>query len=203
LPEDMYEKITEIWLAEVQNENLQDLGDLRLTELAKHLSNVRHALTETESSDDLQAEIYTQEILNLEFMLRDMLMHRRSKIIRAAIEQKRPLGTMVLSEEDLFNRLSREIEKHLGFVEETLAGFPQTTMKREGKKSRSKSEESEETDYVLVKFQRPIDDAFLGIDEATYGPFKKEDIATIPAYNAKTWLQNGTVVKVITDRGGT
>lgn len=202
MPDDMYERIVDFWTAEARNENLEDLGDLRLAEMAKYLSIIRHALTETESADDLQAELYTQEILNLEFMLKDLLMHRRSKIIRAAIEQKRPMGAMVLSEEDLFNRISREIEKHLGFVEETLAGTPQVTMRRDAKKDDLKQEETDETDYILVKFQRSIDDAFLGIDEATYGPFKKEDIATIPAANAKIWLQNGTVVRLTTERGG-
>ncbi|NHI84167.1 MAG: hypothetical protein EAX81_07695 [Candidatus Thorarchaeota archaeon] len=200
MPDEMYERVMETWMAEVQHENLQDLGDLRLNEMARYLSSVRHALTETESNNELQAELYTQEILNLEFMLKDMLMLRRRKIVKAAIEQMRPLGSMVLSEEDLFNRFSREIEKHLGFVEETIAGTPQATIKK--MKDDMQSGEPQETDYILVRFLRPIEDAFLGIDEATYGPFKKEDLATIPAANAKAWLENGTVVRLTTEKGG-
>ncbi len=39
----------------------------------------------------------------------------------------------------------------------------------------------------------------MGLDEATYGPFKKEDIATIPTENVRAWLRDGTVTRVVTE----
>ena len=93
MPDDLYEKIVETWEIEVQNESLQDMGDLKLSEMAKYLSSVRHALTET--GDDLQADLYTQEILNIEFMLKDLLMHRRRKIMRDAIFAKTRLLILI------------------------------------------------------------------------------------------------------------
>ena len=52
-----------------------------------------------------------------------------------------------------------------------------------------------------MRFLRSISDAFLGLDEKTYGPFKKEDIAVIPTANAKTWLRDGTVIRIVAEEG--
>jgi DNA replication initiation complex subunit (GINS family) len=57
-------------------------------------------------------------------------------------------------------------------------------------------------DYVIVRFLRAIDNPIIGIDEITYGPFKKEDLITIPTANARVWLKDGTVVRVTTTGGG-
>jgi hypothetical protein len=37
----------------------------------------------------------------------------------------------------------------------------------------------------------------MGLDEMVYGPFKKEDIAMIPSGNARNWLKDGTVTRVV------
>ncbi|MFW9910847.1 MAG: hypothetical protein ACFFEU_00100 [Candidatus Thorarchaeota archaeon] len=197
-----YKDINDAWAAEMENEELQNLEDRRLSKMAEYLSNIRYALTETPAEDQLQAEMYTQEALNLEYMLNDFLMMRREKIIRAAIAQRPPQGKMVLSEEELYNRLRRGFEGHSNFVREALTGIPSPPSKElpDGKEA---TPPKEVVDYVVVRFLRSIDDAIIGIDERTYGPFKKEDLLAIPFANAKVWLDDGTVVRVATDMGGT
>lgn len=197
----MYNEISEAWQNEVETEELQDLEDLRLNKMVEYLSKVRYDLTETPAENHLQANLYTQEALNLEFMLKDLLMTRRTKILRAALTQRRPLGNMVLSEEELYNRLLRGFEGHEDFVRESLAGMPSSPLKRPADDDIANVEE-DGVEYVLVRFMRSIDEAFLGLDESTYGPFKKEDLATIPAANARVWLRDGTVVRVMSDGGG-
>ncbi|MHA2360327.1 MAG: DNA replication complex subunit Gins51 [Candidatus Thorarchaeota archaeon] len=46
---------------------------------------------------------------------------------------------------------------------------------------------------------RSVEEAFVGIDEVTYGPFQKEDVATIPTDNARIWLSDGTISRVVTN----
>jgi hypothetical protein len=174
------------------------MNESQLTKMTKYLSKVRFQLTETAAGNQLQADLLSQEALNLEFMLKDLLMLRRSKIVRAALTQTRPLGELTLSEEELYNRLVRGIDGHLESVNESLAGMPSPTPKRLRKEAGA-SEEYDEVDYILVKFVTTIEDAFLGMDEATYGPFKKQDLARIPFDNAKQWLKDGTVVRVVPD----
>jgi DNA replication initiation complex subunit (GINS family) len=188
----LYKDINAAWAAETANDELQNLEDLRLSKMTEYLSKVRFALTETPAEKQLQADMYTQEALNLEFMLKDLLMLRRNKIIRAAMAQRKPLGAMVLSEEELYNRLLRGFEGHSNFVREALTGMPSSTMTRPTDGGEVSPQE-DVVDYVIVRFLRSIDDSIIGIDERTYGPFKKEDLITIPADNARVWLRDGTV----------
>ncbi|MGD9380811.1 MAG: hypothetical protein PVI03_00020 [Candidatus Thorarchaeota archaeon] len=197
----LYKDISAAWATETANEELQNLEDLRLSKMTEYLSKIRYALTETPAENQLQADMYTQEALNLEFMLKDLLMLRRKKIIRAAMAQRRPLGAMVLSEEELYNRLLRGFQGHSNFIRETLTGIPSSTLTQPNNDGEVPSQD-DVVDYVIVRFLRSIDDSIIGIDERTYGPFKKEDLITIPAANAKVWLTDGTVVRVSTDGGG-
>ena len=202
MPDVDYDNIMQAWSDERDNEEFQDLEDLRFSKMVEYLSNVRLTLAKTSAENELQANLLTQEVLNLEFMLKDLLIMRRDKIVKASIAQRRPLGTMTLSEEELYNRLIRGFEGHHQFINETIVGTPTPTMKRSKSKKKSKDTkepatiEPDEIEYVLVRFLKPIQDAFLGLDEMTYGPFAKDDIATIPTDNARMWLRDGTVTRV-------
>jgi len=192
-----YEDIKTAWENETENDSLQDLGDLRLSKMIAYLSKVRLSLASTDAEKRVQADILTQEALNLEFMIEDLLVLRRQKILKAVISGHRPIGDMMLAEEELYNRAQRALDGHTEFVKDSIAGA-----KPKKKPSDTKSKDSLASDtveFVTVRFLRPISDAFLGLDEKTYGPFKKEDIAMIPAANARTWLRDGTVVRIVAE----
>ncbi len=200
-----YTDIESAWEQETANESLQDLEDLKLSRMVSYLSEVRISLAKTKAEDQLQADLLAQEALNVEFMLNDLLLLRQDKILKAAVAQRRPIGTMTLAEEEFHNRLLRGVEGHQEFVKGALTGTPPSTTKRSTRKKRKKGDDKadvppeEVTDYVLVRFLRPVKDAFMGLDEATYGPFKKEDIATIPTENARAWLRDGIVIRVVAE----
>lgn len=192
-----YEDIKTAWENETENDSLQDLGDLRLSKMIAYLSKVRLSLASTDAEKRVQADILTQEALNLEFMIEDLLVLRRQKILKAVISGHRPRGDMTLAEEELYNRTQRALDGHSEFVKDSIAGA-----KPKKKTSDTKSKDSPVSDtveFVTVRFLRPISDAFLGLDEKTYGPFKKEDIAMIPAANARSWLRDGTVVRIVAE----
>ncbi len=194
-----YDDIKDAWQSEIENENLQDLGDIRLGKMISYLSNIRLSLASTDAEKRVQADILTQEALNLEFMIEDLLSLRRQKILSAAISGYRPRGDMTLAEEELYNRTQRALDGHTEFVKDSLAGSK--PKKKPGHKLEKSKEslDSEIMEFVTVRFLRPISDAFLGLDERTYGPFKKEDVAKIPAANARTWIRDGTVVRIVTE----
>ena len=192
-----YDDIKSTWENEVKNEGLQDLGDLRLSKMIAYLSSVRLSLASVDADKRTQADILTQEALNLEFMIEDLLILRRQKILKAIIAGHRPRGDMTLAEEELYNRAQRAFDGHMDFVRESLAGTKPT---EQTSKDESETQPvSDVVEYVTVRFLRPISAAFLGLDEKPYGPFKKEDIAMIPAANARTWLRDGTVVRIVVE----
>lgn len=196
-----YEDIKSAWENEIENEGLQDLGDLRLSKMIAYLSSVRLSLASTDAEKRIQAEMLTQEALNLEFMIEDLLTLRRQKILKGVISGHRPRGDMTLAEEELYNRAQRALDGHSVFVKDSLAGSkPKKKKKTSDDVKKSKTPSASETvEYVTVRFLRPISDAFLGLDEKTYGPFKKEDVAMIPAANARTWLRDGTVIRIVAE----
>ena len=196
-----YDDIQAVWENEVEKEDLQDLQDIKLGRMVAYLSQVRLGLAHLDANERLKSDLMQKQAKNLEFMLKDLLMLRRDKIIKASIELHRPSGGMTLPEEEFYNRLVRSLEKHTEFVQETLSGTPAATMKRSVASS-SKDTESETMDYVMVRFLKPIEEPFLGLDEVTYGPFKKEDVVVIPAVNARTWLRDGTVERVVAEQTG-
>jgi hypothetical protein len=79
-----YDDIRSAWEDETSNEALQNLADLRLSKMVSYLSKIRLELASTKADDVLQADLLTQEALNIEFMLKDLLDHRRNKILQAA-----------------------------------------------------------------------------------------------------------------------
>ncbi|TFG32318.1 hypothetical protein EU527_10360 [Candidatus Thorarchaeota archaeon] len=204
-----YDDIRQAWEDEVENETLQDLADLRLSNMISYLSKIRLALASTNAEDVLQSEILTQEGLNVEFMIQDLLELRKEKIMKAILLGRRPPGDMTLAEEEFYNRVQRAFDGHIEFVKESLSGFATLGKKSKSKKEKlpqiikedTEEDEAKGIDYVIVRFLRPISEAFLGLDEITYGPFSKEDIATIPAKNAKVWLRDGTASRVVPEDG--
>ena len=51
------------------------------------------------------------------------------------------------------------------------------------------------TKHVTVRFVKEFDE-IVGVDLEKYGPFKPEDIATIPNENAQALISNGIVLKI-------
>jgi DNA replication initiation complex subunit (GINS family) len=187
-----YEDIRKAWEEEVSSEALQNLSDLRLSRMVSSLSKTRLQLAETPAENRLQADLFTQQALNMEFMLRDLLELRRQKIIRLIIQGRKPSADMTVSEQEGFYvKLKRAFEEHEEFIIASLAG---SSSKIEAEATPSGAEA--ESQYVVVRFLRTIEDAFVGLDELVYGPFKKGDVAVVPTANVEKWGLDGTISTV-------
>ncbi|MBE0527262.1 MAG: hypothetical protein IH631_09985, partial [Candidatus Thorarchaeota archaeon] len=194
-----YNDIRTAWEDEIGNEGLQDLADLRLSKMVSYLSKVRLELASTNVDNILQADLLTQEALNIEFMLKDLLEFRQNKILQAAILSRKPTGDMTLAEEEFYKTAQRAFDSHTEFVKESLSGATPTSRpkEKEGKPAKKTlddplDDETEDINYILVRFLRPIEEPFMGLDEKTHGPFAKESVAKIPAANVRIWLRDGT-----------
>jgi DNA replication initiation complex subunit (GINS family) len=207
LSEINYNAIKTAWEDEISNEGLQDLADLRLSKMISYLSKVRLELASTNADNILQADLLTQEALNIEFMLKDLLEYRRNKILKAALSNRKPTGDMTLTEEGFYKATQRAFDSHTEFVKESLSGAspkPKSKPKeKKGKTAKKKQddhileEETDDIDYVVVRFLRPIEEQFMGLDEKTHGPFAKESVAKLPAANVRIWLRDGTASRIV------
>ena len=195
-----YKDIQKVWENETASDDLQDLDDLRLRKMIDYLSGIRLQLAESE--DGLQSALLIQEGQNVEFMLRDLLMIRRDKIIGLVLESRRPQAIMSLPEEDLFNRLTRGINGHLEFVNDSISGIQPTKASKKESVSEDQLDETDEIEYVTVRFLESTDIPAEGLDGLTYGPYKREDVARIPSSTALVWINQRIAVKITAeDRG--
>lgn len=200
-----YNDIRTAWEDEISNEGLQDLADLRLSKMISYLSKVRLELASTNADNVLQADLLTQEALNVEFMLKDLLDYRRNKILKAALSDRKPTGDMTLTEEGFYKTIQRAFDSHTEFVKDSLSGASpkQKSKEKKGKTAKKKQddhileEETDDIDYVVVRFLRPIEEQFMGLDEKTHGPFEKESVAKLPAANVRIWLRDGTASRIV------
>ncbi len=193
----MYGEIEETWAREVRNEKLQDLEDVRLSKMIVYLSKVRLSLAE--AKDDLHEKLLNQEGQNLEFMLRDLLILRRDKIIRTAMTLTKPEGLMTLPEEEFYNRLIRAFKGHFEFVTDSLRGVTHSRASRPMDIEHGEYDESEELEYVTVRFIKGTGIPAEGLDGRTYGPYEKEDLARMPASTALVWINQNIAVRVISE----
>jgi DNA replication initiation complex subunit (GINS family) len=203
LSEINYDDVKTAWEDEIANEGLQDLADLRLSKMISYLSKVRLELASTNADDVLQADLLTQEALNIEFMLKDLLEYRRNKILKGALANRKPTGDMTLTEEGFYKATQRAFDSHTEFVKESLSGASPKSKPKE-KKSKTKKKQDdildddhEDIDYIVVRFLRPIEEQFMGLDEKTHGPFEKESVARLPAANVRIWLRDGTASRIV------
>lgn len=199
-----YDDIRTAWEDEIANEGLQDLADLRLSKMISYLSKVRLELASTNADDVLQADLLTQEALNIEFMLKDLLEYRRNKILKAALSNRKPTGDMTLTEEGFYKATQRAFDSHTEFVKESLSGASPKSKPKDKKSKTAKKkqddildDEAEDIDYIVVRFLRPIEEQFMGLDEKTHGPFEKESVAKLPAANVRVWLRDGTASRIV------
>lgn len=202
-----YDDIKNTWEDETSNEALQNLADLRLSKMMSYLSKIRLELASTKADDVLQADLLTQEALNIEFMLKDLLEYRRTKILKAVFSNRKPAGDMTLAEDDFYKDTQRALDSHTQFVKELLSGATQKSKPKDKKGKSTKKpddildEDIEDIDYIVVRFLRPIKEPFMGLDERTHGPFEKEDVAKIPAANVRIWLRDGTASRIVPEDG--
>lgn len=195
-----YNQIQQAWEEEKDSEKLQNLEDLKLSKMTGYLSSIREQLAKTPSDNKLQVDLFQEEGISIEFMLKDLLMLRRQKILNTILNSEQQKGNMTLAEEDFYNRIKKAVEEHFRFIDEAIIGKPTATITRsqDSETVRPKDDLDESTtEYVMVRFLKPVEEAFVGLDEVVYGPFQKEDIATIPTANARKWLTDGIVVRVV------
>lgn len=116
------------------------------------------------------------EIKNIERLIEDIFNRRERKILnQALITARTDIPPENLTEEEVvfFELLINSIKG-----------------RRKDLLNQIFSEKKEEVDLIVFKEDTP---EFIGIDEKTYGPFKKGDIAKLPDDNTKVLLERGVV----------
>ncbi|MEM3465217.1 MAG: hypothetical protein QW566_01980, partial [Candidatus Jordarchaeales archaeon] len=153
-----------------KEEALQPLGDDFFERATRYLRQL-------ESAEEKAPELIRVERRRVNYMLTDLTELRLEKIILKTMANA-PLDEGALSQEEksVYDALKKLL-----------------TMKE------NRLEEIEEGDFLVVRVLIDLPE-IVGVDLQTYGPFKAEDVATLPRENAVALIKRGVAAPIITGK---
>ena len=168
----MYVDLYKAWKSEKSSSLPQPLPADIYQRTIMYLNGVNDELSTTDTHT-IQGRLLASEKQMTERLLDELRQTRIRKIISAAQNQV-PIQTASLTEEE--SRLFEKIRQSLASLDQRLPVPPQI---------------EEITDELrVVRFLEDIPE-IVGVDLRIYGPFKKEDVASLPAPNAHALEKQG------------
>jgi DNA replication factor GINS len=181
----LYSKLYEVWRNELQNAELQKLPEGFYAKIAEYSRKLREESRMLDKRT-VKARLLKNEAQNVKRMLHELTSARYKKLLKKASREERvPAEFLTIEEQRLSNGVLPLAEAYRVFSSGLLKGQSvQTPNQEQGK-------------HVALRFLSEIP-AVIGTDMKTYGPFKVEDLASLPLENARVLIKQGVAEKVET-----
>ncbi len=176
----MYDELHIAWKAEKSSQRLQPLPRDFYQRANRYFEELSHQTSDTDPRA-LHGRLASREKEMAARLLGELRQARRTKIFQAA-QSHSIINTTDLTEEE--NSLVEAIKEP-----ESIAYLNQGTLPNSDKPTDT------EEKFVVIRFLQDIPE-IVGIDLRIYGPFKKEDVASVPSTNATALIGQGAA-KVI------
>ncbi len=189
-----YQDAKRAWLEEILSEKLQPIEDGFLGELSSTLAKIENTLSECQGKEPRRS-LLEAEKLRMEKFLGQLIRIRTAKLLSQAAEGKRPKA-LTETEKKLFENVSQQIECHEkrfykipeeeegSLAPEVIPEQPPERPDKEEERADSREISQEPPDVeadrnriiaITSDFPR-----FVGPDLREYGPFKGEDLVSVP-----------------------
>ena len=178
----MYNELYEAWRREKSVAELQSLSKDFYAKVAEYVRKIRE---ESRMLDEktTRGRLLLHEAENVRRMVGELVLLRHSKAVQLVSKGEAVnVEGLTKEEEKLFSDVSPGFEVFQGILREIEGGrLPQVV--REKPRNR------------VLRFlkETPV---IVGADMKTYGPFQPEDVASVPAENAKVLTKQGIAVEV-------
>lgn len=182
----MYNELYEAWKKEQESAELQPLTKDFYARLAGYVKKIRE---ETKMLDEktAKARLIKHELRNSRRLIKALVQLRYEKIFHATtLGETISAEGLTEEEEKLHGKMAPVAESYQEFVKGILQG--RLLRAEEGG-------DKEKPRRALVRFLKDVP-AIIGADMKTYGPFKTEDIGTVPAENAAVLVKQGLAAKI-------
>jgi DNA replication factor GINS len=201
---DNYSRLYDAWRREKQRIDIQPLQENFHAAIAEYITQLREQ-TKTADKSTLAGKIMEKEKEHVERMIGEINQVRMRKIVILEVEEK-PVDVLNLTAEE--KRLQVELRrllaahsqgiKHVLVVREykTEITLPQNTQPQtQPQQTTQPPQQKPQQAFKVIRFTQTIP-AIMGVDMMTYGPFKAEDIASLPAPNAENLIRKGIAKEV-------
>ncbi len=179
----MYDEVYEAWRRERENREVQALSKDFYVKLAGYMRKIRE---ESRMLDEktIKARLIRRELGNVRKMIKDLAQLRHKKILGKVITgASLPEGALTEEEDKIYGQISSSTEAIQALLKDVFSG--QTPRVRGGEKPK----------IMVLRFLKEVP-AMVGADMKIYGPFKPEDVATLPIKNAEILIRQGVAVEV-------
>jgi len=179
----MYDELHKVWKRELENVELERLS----TDFYSKVANYLKGLREGEHMIDrrtVKARLLRREMRNARRMLCELVHVRYKKLVKKMVSgEKVPSEFLAIEEEKLCAGCLPILEAYQNFAKSLLRGQILTvTVAFQRKRN-------------VLRFLKDIPE-IIGADIQAYGPYKAEDIASLPVENAKILVKQGLAKKV-------
>ncbi len=182
----MYDVLYAAWLKEKENKELQKLSKDFYAKVAEYIGKIRQEgrMLDQKSA---KAKLISQELSNAKRLMEELVELRFKKIVDQATSAK-PVNkeALTLEEEKILLGMKPSLEIFQSFLKDFLRGKI-SKIEKEAKASKR----------MLLRFVKEVP-AIVGADLKIYGPFSVEDVATLPAENAKVLVKHGAAMEIET-----
>jgi len=179
----VYDELYEAWKKEKENAEVQPLPKDFFARLAQYVKRLRE---EGRMLDEktTKARLLGQESKNAKKMSEELIRLRYEKVLRKAMAGETLAKEGLTDDEDkLFREIVASTESYQNFLKCVLSGRSSDLEVEERVKKR------------VLRFLHEVP-AVIGTDMKPYGPFKPEDVASVPVENAKLLVKQGLAVEV-------
>ncbi|MCD6465332.1 DNA replication complex GINS family protein [Candidatus Bathyarchaeota archaeon] len=179
----MYNELFEAWKKEKETPDLQQLPKDFYARLADYMRRIREERRMMDE-ESIRGKLLRKEEENVRKMITDLIRTRYEKISQIIAKREiAPLTALTEEEESLYNGLSSHVEAYNALLKDILQG------------QKPKIRLVKTRGFMVVRILKEIPQ-IVGSDMKTYGPFKPEDVASLPEENAKALIKQGAAVEV-------
>ncbi|MGQ9551974.1 MAG: DNA replication complex subunit Gins51 [Candidatus Bathycorpusculaceae bacterium] len=182
----MYDDLYHAWRQDTESPKLGRLPPDFYVKAADYLRRLKEESRMLDKRT-VKAGLIESEIRNVKRMLRELIRIRYRKLIKKLAEsQEVPPDSLTTEERKMCTGLLPFAETYRKFARSLLQGRIQEVDLDKGQK------------HVVLRFLKDIP-AVIGVDMKTYGPFRVEDVASLPIENARVMVKQGLakIVEVI------
>jgi DNA replication factor GINS len=179
----MYNELYKIWKRELESVELEELPADFYSEIADYLRRLREESRMLDKRT-VKASLLKKEMQNVRHMVYDLIEARYRKLAKKTLKDgKFPSSLLTVEEQKAYTGFSPFAEAYRSFAKSILRGrVPKVEIEQKHKRA-------------VLRFLKDVP-AIIGADMKAYGPFKAEDVASLPIENARMLAKQGLAEKV-------
>jgi len=179
----MYDELYKAWKLEIESIELEKLPSDFYSRIVEYMRKLKEEARMLDKRA-LKTNLLNKEMQNARRMVIELIQTRYRKITRKAARSEQISQDLLAPEEKtIYSQVSPFAEAVQALAKEIIRGHtPKVKIEMEHQRT-------------AVRFLKDVP-AIIGADMKTYGPFKIEDVASLPAENTKIMIKQGLVEKV-------